>query len=29
MFGKGTILYFVVVLSVLVSLVGAGYADGH
>jgi hypothetical protein len=29
LFGKGTILYFVVVLSVLVSLVGAGYADGH
>jgi len=29
LFAKGTILYFVVVLSVLVSLVGAGYADGH
>lgn len=29
MFRKGTILYFIIVLSVLVSLVGAGYADGH
>jgi len=28
-FRKGTILYFIIVLSVLVSLVGAGYADGH
>jgi hypothetical protein len=26
---KGTILYFVVVLSVVLSIVGAGYADGH
>jgi hypothetical protein len=26
---KGTILYFVVVLSLVLSIVGAGYADGH
>jgi hypothetical protein len=26
---KGTILYFVVVLAVALSIVGAGYADGH
>jgi hypothetical protein len=26
---KGTILYFVVVLSVALSIIGAGYADGH
>jgi len=26
---KGTILYFVVVASLVLSLVGAGFADGH
>jgi len=26
---KGTILYFVVALSLVLSIVGAGYADGH
>jgi hypothetical protein len=26
---KGSILYFVIVLSVVLSIVGAGYADGH
>jgi hypothetical protein len=26
---KGTILYIVVVLSVALSMIGAGYADGH
>jgi len=26
---KGTILYFVVVLSLALALVGAGYCDGH
>jgi hypothetical protein len=28
-FSKGTILYFVVVASLLLSVIGAGYADGH
>jgi hypothetical protein len=27
--GKGTILYFVVAVSLVLSLVGAGFADGH
>jgi hypothetical protein len=26
---KGTILYFVVVASLVLSVIGAGYADGH
>jgi hypothetical protein len=26
---KGTILYFVVVVSLVLSIIGAGYADGH
>jgi hypothetical protein len=26
---RGTILYFVAVLSLVLSLIGAGYADGH
>jgi hypothetical protein len=26
---KGTILYFVVVLSLALSVVGAAYSDGH
>jgi hypothetical protein len=26
---KGTILYFVVVASLVLSIIGAGYADGH
>jgi hypothetical protein len=26
---KGTILYFVVVLSLALSVFGAGYVDGH
>jgi hypothetical protein len=26
---KGTILYFVVVASLVLALVGAGFADGH
>jgi hypothetical protein len=26
---KGTILYFVVVLSALLATIGAGYVDGH
>lgn len=29
MLAKGTILYFVVVLSVALSFVGALYSDGH
>ena len=29
MFGKGTILYFVVAASLVLSIVGAGFADGH
>ena len=29
MFSKGTILYFVVVASLVLSIIGAGYADGH
>jgi hypothetical protein len=29
MLSKGTILYFVVVMSLLLSIIGAGYADGH
>ena len=29
MFSKGTILYFVVVASLVLSVIGAGYADGH
>lgn len=29
MLAKGTILYVVVCLSVVLALVGAGYADGH
>jgi hypothetical protein len=29
MLAKGTILYFVVVLSLALSIIGAGYADGH
>jgi hypothetical protein len=28
-FSKGTILYFVVVASLVLSVIGAGYADGH
>jgi hypothetical protein len=28
-FSKGTILYFVVVASLVLSIIGAGYADGH
>jgi hypothetical protein len=27
--GKGTFLYFAVVASLVLSLVGAGFADGH
>jgi hypothetical protein len=27
--GKGTILYFVVAASLVLSIVGAGFADGH
>jgi hypothetical protein len=27
--GKGTLLYFAVVASLVLSLIGAGYADGH
>jgi hypothetical protein len=26
---KGSILYFVVVASLVLSVIGAGYADGH
>jgi hypothetical protein len=26
---KGTILYFVVIASLVLSIIGAGYADGH
>jgi hypothetical protein len=26
---KGTILYFVVALSLVLSVLGAGYVDGH
>jgi hypothetical protein len=26
---KGTILYFVIVASLVLSVIGAGYADGH
>jgi len=26
---KGTILYFAVVASLVLSLIGAGFADGH
>jgi hypothetical protein len=26
---KGTILYFVIAASLVLSLVGAGFADGH
>jgi hypothetical protein len=26
---KGSILYFVVVVSLVLSVIGAGYADGH
>ena len=29
MFSKGTILYFAVVASLVLSIIGAGYADGH
>ncbi len=29
MLSKGTILYFVVVVSLVLSIIGAGYADGH
>ncbi len=29
MLSKGTILYFVVVASLVLSVIGAGYADGH
>jgi hypothetical protein len=29
LFNKGTILYFVVVASLVLSVIGAGYADGH
>jgi hypothetical protein len=28
-FGKGTIVYFVVAVSLVLSIVGAGFADGH
>jgi hypothetical protein len=29
MLSKATILYFVVVVSLVLSIIGAGYADGH
>lgn len=29
MLSKGTILYFVVTVSLVLSIIGAGYADGH
>jgi hypothetical protein len=29
LFGKGTILYFAVVASLVLSLIGAGFSDGH
>ena len=29
MFSKGTILYLVAVASLVLSIIGAGYADGH
>ena len=29
MFSKGTILYFVIVAALVLSIIGAGYADGH
>jgi hypothetical protein len=30
LFGKGTVLfYFAVVASLVLSIIGAGYADGH
>jgi hypothetical protein len=29
LFSKGTFLYFAVVASLVLSIIGAGYADGH